>query len=167
MYSIEIIKHKDIKLSNLIDIIDIKSKAWEYSYQEHMQWIENNILPDDIHILLLENNKYVAYLNLVDITLMIDNSNHKGYGVGNVCSIEKGKGYGKKLMKFANNIIIEEKRVGLLFCKDSLVDFYSKTDWKLIEKEHLSLLFDNNMINAMFFNFEKEYNMVTYKDKSF
>ena len=124
MFKLSIFRHCEISFSNLNEIVKIKTKAWNYSFQEQKLWIENNLCSNDIHILLLRDNEYVAYLNLIDIEIFIDNIHFKGYGVGNVCSIEKGKGYGKELMKLLNNKIIEENRVGLLFCKDNLVDFY-------------------------------------------
>ena len=167
MFKLEIIKHNDILISKLIEIINIKSKAWNYSYHEQMQWIEENLCPEDIHILLLKDNEYVGYLNLIDIELSIDNKSYKGYGVGNVCSTEKGKGYGSELMNLLNQKIVLDERVGLLFCKDNLVEFYFKNDWKPIEKKHLSLSFDNILINTMCFNFENRFKLLKYNNRSF
>lgn len=167
MFSIKAILHKELTRSLLDKIIMVKTAAWPYPYEEQKKWIDNNIKGSDIHFLLLKENKAIAYLNLIDIEVDIDNCRKKAFGVGNVCAIEKGKGYGNELMKLTNEYIIEKKRVGLLFCKSELVDFYKKFSWIQLGNSKLVLTFDNNNIETMIYNFNHSINKLQYNGKSF
>lgn len=167
MFSIKAILHKELTSSLLDKIIMVKTAAWPYPYEEQKKWIDNNIKDSDIHFLLLKKNKAVAYLNLIDIEVDIDNCRKKAFGVGNVCAIEKGKGYGKELIKQTNQYIIEKKRVGLLFCKKELVDFYKRFDWSVVEKEELVLAFNNFNIETLVCNQPVTITKLQYNGKSF
>lgn len=167
MYNIEIIEHKNISFSKILDIIDIKSKAWDYPFDKQLQWIETNITNNDLHILLLYDSLYVGYLNLIDINLQLNGGIKKGYGVGNVCSLEKGKGYGRKLMELTNKFIEEREKIGLLFCKFDLVEFYKNNNWQLIDKKKLSISFNNDKIETMLYNSDIKCNELVYKGRIF
>ena len=132
MYRIKIIRHQDIKKSEIDEVINIKSSQWKYCYVEQLNWINKNIKKSDTHIILYLNGKGVAYLNLIDINLIANAEHVKGFGIGNVCAIERGMGYGLELMKLTNTYIIENNKIGILFCKDALIRFYSSLDWKLL-----------------------------------
>ena len=167
MFDSKIIQHADISQKDLDEIINIKSVAWPYSYKKQVEWININIKDSDSHLLLLSENKVVAYLNLISIELIIDNCNYIGLGVGNVCAIEKGQGYGVELMKKVNQFITRQDYLGLLFCKTSLVNFYIKNNWNIIEKKRLELSFANNNIETMIFNSSLLFNKLTYKGRSY
>jgi len=167
MMSITIIKHKELSFNTLIDIIELKSKAWGYSFCDQIEWIRNNMRDNDLHILLKEGDENMAYLNLVDIDIIIDNNVLKCYGIGNVCSSEKGKGYGSKIINLVNQYIIKSNRVGLLFCKSTLVPFYQKNSWKVVNKDKLKLPFDNIQIETMMFQMDKIYSEIIYTGRKF
>jgi len=167
MYKLKIIRHSDLSKADLDEIIKIKSVAWPYPYEKQTEWIKANLKGSDLHLILLKNNEAVAYLNLIDIELEIDNKLFNAFGVGNVCAIQKGEGYGNELMKQTNQYITEKVRIGLLFCKKELVDFYKKYGWNRIDKNKLTLKFNNSNIKTMIFNQLETFIKLQYNGKSF
>lgn len=156
------IPHKDVSGRQLEEIIEIKSKAWPYSFDSQLEWINTNLKESDIHVLLSLNKTNVAYLNLIDIELTLDEIVIDGFGIGNVCATEKGKGWGKEIMTQTNLYLKQRNKIGLLFCKNYLINFYRLNNWKLIEKKKITLSFDNESIGTMIFNCDKEFNNLQY-----
>lgn len=134
------IKHPELSIRELEKIIDLKKIHWKYSTEEHNDWIKKNINDNDIHVLMFENEILVGYMNLVQTEAILNNEKINFSGIGNVCSKEKGKGYGKHLLVGVNNYLSVQKQKGLLLCKDDLVVFYEKFNWKLIDKKLTSKL---------------------------
>lgn len=167
MFELKVIQHAKISKKELNEIITIKSAAWPYPYEKQLEWLNSNLKEFDLHLILLKSNNSVAYLNLNDIELEIDNKPFKAFGVGNVCAIEKGKGYGNELMKKTNQYIIEKKRIGLLFCKKELVNFYVKFNWKLVDKKKLYLTFENCDIQTMILKKNHLVSSLKYNGKAF
>ncbi|WP_151830069.1 GNAT family N-acetyltransferase [Acinetobacter junii] len=150
MFEIKLIKHQDVTDQDIKEVIDLKSKQWSFSLDKQMQWIKNNMKNSDFHMLLLLDKKSVAYLNLIDIELIVNGITRKGLGVGNVCAIEKGKGYGFELMKEANKIITNLNKIGFLFCKEPLLNFYNSLGWEELEPKNYNVRGDN--LKVMIFN---------------
>lgn len=167
MLNITFTLHQDISDNLLDEIISLKSVAWPYPYEEHKKWLNNNLKACDLHVLLSENKKYMAYLNLIDIEVKINKKTHKLLGLGNVCTLIKGKGYGRQLMQQTNQYMKNNKKTGLLFCKKPLDEFYNKTGWSLIDKKKIKLAYDNKIIETMIYNNYIEINTLSYKGKLF
>jgi len=149
------IKHESLH-SDLLDVIcDIKASAWDYSIEEHKKWVEKNINPNDIHVLLKENDTYVGYLNLIQThVLSSDKKIILVLGIGNVCAKIKGKGYGSTLMKLLNNHLSLENTKAILLCKVDLVDFYSKLGYTFNFKVKDNIyLMSINLDDSNFFTF--------------
>ena len=167
MLEIKFIPHKNITASQINEIVNIKSISWPYSYNSQIDWISKNLKENDIHALMYNENSLVAYLNLIDIEIEIDGITISGFGIGNVCAKEKGKGWGTEIITQTNNILVQSKKIGILFCKNSLVNFYSKNKWKLIERENVSLSFENESIETFIYNYYKEIEFLKYLGKAF
>ena len=153
-------KHSQIGQQELEKIVDLKKSHWIYSSEEHLDWIRRNIKAEDIHVLMFEKEKLVAYLNLINIEVIINNTVQPFIGIGNVCSSEKGKRYGSILIEEVNQYLVQQKKYGMLLCKDILVDFYKKFRWVLLDTSLINKVFFKN-INVMLFNFEK--NIISFK----
>lgn len=167
MYKLKKIKHANISKSELHEIIKIKSISWPYSFENQINWLKENITDSDLHLILMKDNVSVAYLNLINIRLEIDKKIFDAFGIGNVCSIEKGMGYGGELIKQTNNYIKLKNRTGLLFCKDELIKFYKINDWKLVDKSLVILPFCEVEINAMIYNSFEIRNEIKYNGRLF
>lgn len=147
MYYLKVIRHSEVTQSDLDEIIKIKSVAWPYPYDEQVNWIENNLTDYDLHVVLLLNKcQPVAYLNLVERDFKVNDDKIAVLGVGNVCSVEPGKGYGSKLMEKVSEYIVDNNKIGLLFCKRELVNFYRKYGWEKRKITNLDSLCINSMV---------------------
>ncbi len=147
-------KHSQIAQQELEKIVDLKKRHWNYTSEEHLNWIERNMKAEDIHVLMFEKEELVAYLNLINTEVIINNTTQPFIGIGNVCSREKGKGYGSILIKEVNQYLFLQNQTGILLCKDTLVGFYSKNDWKLIYKNKVEA--DFSLFYTMVFNINTE-----------
>lgn len=150
MFHIKLIVHKEITEDELNEVIRIKSAQWHYSYEEQLQWIKKNLKNTDIHVLLSLDGRNIAYLNLIDIELFVEGVAVKGFGIGNVCAIQKGKGFGFELMKEVNKTITQLNKVGLLFCKEQLLKYYSSLGWVELSQTEYKINCGNSKV--MVFN---------------
>jgi hypothetical protein len=167
MFNLEFIPHKEVTQEFLDKIIEVKSTAWPYSYEDQLDWINANLKDTDIHVLLYWNKTIQAYLNLIEIEFTLDGNLINGFGIGNVCAKEKGNGWGKELIKQTNRYLTQNNKVGLLFCKEILVRFYSLNNWRLIEKKKLTLSGHDESVETMIFNWEKGFQQLKYIGKPF
>ena len=126
------IRHADASDEIISNVIATKSQAWSYPYESQQVWIANNLSDNDLHVFLYEDEKIEAYLNLIDITPVVNGIPIKAYGIGNVCSCTKRMGYGNKLMKLTNDYLKMVQRAGLLFCHEHVEPFYAKCGWTKI-----------------------------------
>ncbi len=167
MYQLELIRHKEATKSQLDEVIRIKSITWTHPYELQIDWFNKNLIDTDIHAILLLDGKSVAYLNLIDISINIDGETINGYGIGNVCSIVKGKGWGKEIMMLTNRFLEKENKTGLLFCRDRVLQFYKKCKWNIINKKKLTLNFNNDSIETMIFNRNLVFEHLEYIGRTF
>lgn len=131
----KVIKHSDITEDELRQIVQLKDQHWPYGLESQKHWIDNNIIIDDYHLCGMDDNILVAYMAIVHVDLEIDSQRIDCLGLSNVCvdkNVEK-KGFGGKLVSEANRFIIAKKLTGLLLCKESLVPFYQKYGWRLLD----------------------------------
>jgi len=152
MYNIRFVEHHSADKSLIEDVIRIKSIAWPYSYSDQLNWISKNLKGNDIHVLLDDEDHSIAYMNLIDTSIRTSAGMRSCFGVGNVCSAETGKGYGKELLNHVNRYIVFHQRIGLLFCKLHLIQFYLRNSWILVERDNVSLGFPSDGIFTMIYN---------------
>lgn len=150
----------------MTEICILKAIRWEYSLEQHKKWMIENIQSNDFHVLIKDVQKPIAYTNLVDITTIINNENVNVRGVGNVCTSETGKGFGNVLMEEVNAVLTQNQWKGILLCKDHLVPYYEKFDWKLINKNAVKAE-KYSEINFMIYNFENTITSLEYNDRNF
>lgn len=151
MKSVKFILHSHITEELLDLIISVKSIAWPFSYEDQKKWIDKNIKYEDIHVLLFENDKPLAYLNLIKIDFHLDKDLISGYGIGNVCAAQKGMGWGKELMYGVNDYLKTNEQIGVLFCKEPLIKFYTENGWILITSNYLDFEMPNEQIYCMIY----------------
>lgn len=167
MYEVLLVEHNQVTTELLKKIITIKSAAWTYSCEAQLDWINRNLKDSDIHVLLLLDKNPVAYLNLIQIEFKLDSITHEGFGIGNVCAIEKGKGWGKWLLNVVNEYIIKNNKIGLLFCKNELIKFYSEIGWELVSSNNVFFTCLDSNTNVFSFNLPINYKQIEYIGKPF
>lgn len=168
MFELTTITHSEISSEQLDQIIKIKSVAWPYSYEEQLKWINNNLKETDIHVILMnEKNQPIAYLNLITIEIILDNKPVSAYGIGNVCALEMGEGWGKELLLRTNEFLVKQQKIGLLFCKDALVKFYIKNNWTLIAPNFLCIGEGKDVNTMLFDSASRHFEKLEYHGKLF
>jgi hypothetical protein len=167
MYTIKFINHSEITEELLNEIIKVKTAAWPYNYADQQDWIKKNLKSSDIHVLLTNDEKSIAYMNLIKIEFNLDSIKFSGYGIGNVCALEKRKGWGKELLISVNNYLNDNEHIGILFCKQALVKFYSIHGWVLIENEKLVLKKASENIKCMISNKKLNFKKLEYSGELF
>lgn len=118
--------HKDISILELFRIIIFKKSVWSYSLFSHYFWLKKNINKTDYHFYLLFEKRFIAYLNIIDLNLNIDGQNLYGLGNLSVTNRQRGRGHAKYLVNKALEFTKKSNSVILLFCDETLVDFYEK-----------------------------------------
>lgn len=160
---IKYIKHEKIDVETIKQICEIKEENWKYSIQEQKNWITENIKNNDVHVLIFsDDKKLIGYANLIHGNCLINNSVDREFlGVGNVCvNFQfKKKGIGKFIMNNINDYIVKHDTIGILFCRNKLIDFYLKCDWNLFNSNNITTLFDLTSITTLGYNIEKTNNI--------
>ena len=131
-FKTKFVRHSDMKSDEIQKIISVKQQYWDYSFESQMKWINDNLFDDDYHLWFeLNTGEIIAYLNIVNLDVRVDESNKRLLGIGNVC-VDKnvlGNGLGKLLMQTANYYIKNTNEVAILLCKKHLLGFYQKAGW--------------------------------------
>lgn len=165
-FATSLIKHSEISEDELTTICKLKAVRWEYSLEQHKKWMLENIQPNDFHVIIKDGERPIAYTNLVDINAIINSENVGVRGIGNVCTSETGKGFGNILMEEVNTVLQQNQWKGILLCKDHLIPYYEKFDWKLIDKNIMKTE-KFSEINFMIYNFEDTVTSLEYNDRNF
>jgi len=166
MSNVIYIRNDQLTHDLLAEIIKVKSVAWPYCYEDQVSWIKSNLKDSAVHVLLLQNQKVVAYLNLIEIELLVNTFIHNSYGIGNVCVLEKGDGWGGELIKHINIYLKSIGKIGLLFCNNQLVKFYSANNWRSINEVKLIFQLKSNE-HVMVFNLPENFNQIEYHGTPF
>ncbi|HRX97845.1 MAG TPA: hypothetical protein P5514_12935 [Bacteroidales bacterium] len=167
METVKIIKHQDISYNEKLEICKIKSVFGNYSVESQLKWMDKNLDSNDLHFLVYDNKKLIAYSNFINISIIINNDIIKAIGVGNVCSAEQAKGYGKLLMQQVNSFIKSKDIVGVLLCKESLIKFYENYSWIRIAKEKMKLHFTSEHVELMLYNYKTSIDSLEYSGDTF
>lgn len=166
MTELEIIKHNDIFFRDLLRAIAVKNIAWPHSVESQVKWIIANMQPDDLHVFLIENGEELAYMTLSPVTAAMNGVYTPFMGVGCVCSANPGMGGGKLLIISANKFFDKNNYKGLLFCKQNLIGFYSKYNWKLVPPERVHFNTPHEGVFTMTYNCE-DVERLDYADRFF
>lgn len=73
-----------------------------------------------------DNNKIVSFGMLKPITINYLGKKYNFFGIANIISIKKGKGYGKILIKSMLDYLKKTGKSGLGFCDGKISEFYRK-----------------------------------------
>lgn len=142
---------KELSEQQIIEINNLKQQHWKYSEAEHMRWFRENIRQDDKHVLLREDGELAAYLNLVNVKVLVGDKSFSMLGIGNVCvsADREGLGVGAVLMAATNSYLKRKELCGILFCRDKVLDFYARVGWTKTNTKEIKIegkLCDCNMM---------------------
>jgi hypothetical protein len=146
------------------EICLLKDKQWKFGLKSQLKWFKNNIKKNDLHSLFYIKSKLVGYTLLGKRTCKIENLNKKTqYLLLDTLVIDKKYRNAKLsniLMNFNNTIIKQSGISSFLICKDKLISFYMKYDWKKLNKRSFITADYALSSNGMIFNklnFDKKY----------
>lgn len=135
-FEIKFIENFKLNEDLIREIIRVKQHHWNYSYDEHKKWIDNNINHDEHHLIVLDSySQVIAYLNIVKTSIIYNDIEEEVLGVGNVC-VDKnyfGQGIGLLIMGICNYYLKSFDKRSILLCKSNLINFYEKSGWKKYE----------------------------------
>ncbi len=152
------IKQSGLRDSDYDKIINLKSQYWKYAYESQIKWINDNICDDDIHVLLYDHNHAAAYLTICHLECIMDGRENKAYGIGSVCvdQMLRGRGYGIRLVKKVNEMLIEMDEYAFLLCRPELISFYKKCGWYEIKSN--KIMVNNRNYNEIVMSFNCDLN---------
>ena len=111
------------------------------SFAEH-RWWHSPPADDDLWFLVRDGEKLVGSVRLVHRKITTPVGDLLVAGIGNVCSDpdNPGSGGGWRGMFAAQRYIKNSDKIdfGLLFCSDSLVEYYSALRWKIVENKFIA-----------------------------
>lgn len=154
------IKNKEISQLLIDKICKFKMKYWKYNLNSQLNFFYENHNNDDLHFILMNKNKILAYNVLKKrIFTKLDKSKKnvkKYFFLFDSFLVDKNlrnQNLGSKHLK-ENKIYL--KRIGkpsFLLCKKKLIDFYTKNDWKLIKNKNFIVKNYRKKKYLMSFNF--------------
>ena len=162
--SVKVIDNDKLSEDILTQICQIKSAFGNYSLESQKKWIRKNLSENDKHFLVYDEFNLIAYSNLIDTSILLNKENRKVIGIGNVCTENKGFGYGKLLMKEINDFILKQNKIGFLLCKHDLISFYKKYCWNVIGESDSET---DNKIFYMIYNQNSKLSDFEYLERKF
>lgn len=151
----KVVKHGNLSMAEGLRIAYLKDQHWPYGLESQILWMKDSIELDDAHLLGEEqdgNNMVLkAYSTLTNLRIEIDEQHIDCIGVGGVC-VDKAIqhfGIGRLLMNEARKYINSQNKLGILLCKDMLVPFYEKCDWRLLHYQSASVAGNNYVHDVM------------------
>ena len=136
-YEISIKNTIELSDKDLYELIRLKQQYWAYDEVMQKEWFDNNIEPCDYHILVRSNDSLLAYLNIVNINVDLNDKQIGMLGIGNVCvdQAHAKTGIGSVIIGIANSFIKSREMCGVLLCRNNVTGFYKKNQWNLVVSE--------------------------------
>ncbi len=153
---------KNLSKHLIKNIIYLKMEHYKYNFNNQYKWFKKNIQNMDKHNLALFKNEIIGYTCLRQKKILIGRKKILKILLFDTCVVKKKKrnaGIGTKLMNYNNKIISKSKKPSLLLCKQKLIKFYKKFNWKNIKKS--KVLFVDHKQNKLFimsYKFTKKIN---------
>lgn len=169
-YKIKIIRHSDIDEKTVLHIIALKRQHWNYSCDSQLNWLSTHLSGNDTHVCMGSNDHLIAYMNAVELKIIADGETGSACGIGNICvdRSHSKMGWGLSLLSFYHCILKESGRKGILLCRDELVDYYNKCNWKPIDKSVAIFIAEKRfLLNSMIINWNIAPQKSLFIDKMF
>ena len=161
---VKIFKTYQLSKKNINQICKLKNTHWNYGVKSQLNFFKKNYNSQDNHICIINKNEIIAY-NCLRIRKYITNKNYDYYLFDALIVSKKfrGNNLSSLLMIYNNFIIKKSKLCSILVCNQSLVKFYKKFNWILINRKKIKnksffpekklMIFNKNAIK----NFNKFY----------
>ena len=94
------------------------------------------------YFLLYDAKKLVAFGRLHDVTITFKQKTYHILGIASIVAVEKGEGYGTKLVEAITKYIKQNEKTGIGFCAREVAAFYKKCDCGILKKTDMFLYKD-------------------------
>lgn len=164
-YILKVLKKKKINSNIKKQILKLKKQHYKFSIKKQLKWFEENINSDDYHNLLFSKKVLIGYNCLRSTEIFITKKKNiikKKFYLFDTLVLNKkfrNLGLSKKIMISSNKIILNKKCLGLLFCNNKMINYYSKFGWKFLKKEQI-ISKRSSRLNTMIFNFNNKKNKI-------
>jgi len=159
---LKILKKNKINKRLINKISKLKNQQWKHGVKSNIKWFQEKIEEDDIHFILFNESKIIAYNCLrkkkfltkqkIKNTLYIFDSLI-------VCKKYRNKGLGK-FITIANLIFLNKLKLkSFLLCKKEKLPFYQNIGWKFYKNIRIKLTNHSSNNLKMFYNFSKPLNI--------
>jgi hypothetical protein len=142
-YKIRVLSKAKLNNDLKSQIFELKKTHYHYSLKSQKNWFQQNINPNDKHLLLFMNDKIIGY-NLLRIKKLKIYYKHKiilqnCYLFDTLILNQKYRNRGlSKMITNKSNLIIKDKNYySFLLCLKKLVSYYRKFHWNLIPKNKI------------------------------
>jgi hypothetical protein len=152
---LEVKFQKNNRINNIYlnKIINLKIKEWKFNYKSQVNWLKENVLPNDLHVTLEYKKKLIGYTMLRERFLNINKRSKKKFYLFDTHVINKtfrGKqkdGFhpSRILMKKIQIFIIKKKKISFLLCNKNLIKYYKFFGWKIINKKKIKVKNEKNL----------------------
>lgn len=161
-YEIKIKQTSELTPDELKAIIRLKQQHWNYDDASQLAWFQKNVTEEDIHLLVLEGQALIAYLDAVWVDVKLNGNPMRALGVGNVCVAKShtNSGVGAMLIAALNFRLKSDDICGFLLCKDPLVGFYQKSNWKLLNAANITVAGAAFSHNAMGYHLPRNFDKI-------
>jgi hypothetical protein len=136
---VQLMKGNDVP-QNLFNFIN-KSRIKEYG--DKVNLFSKRHHRDTYFFFVKENGKIVTFGLLRNIDINYIDKNYNILGIGGILSVEKGKGYGKILIKSMIKFLKKKNKTGLGFCGQKKKIFYKKAGLKVKDKLNQRFIMKN------------------------
>lgn len=121
-------------IDNFITCTDLKKE---------LNSLKNSESKGSTFFFVKDRNKIVSLGQLIPLKIKYLGKNYNLFGISNMISIKKGKGYGKILVQAMKDFLIKKQKTGLGFCHKGNVKFYKKS----------GLIVENKLKNRFFYDY--------------
>ena len=149
------IKTSELSNERINQILELKESNWKYGIASQQHWFRKNVFPNDIHNLLLINDKLKGYTFLGNRNLEISKESKKfSYLLFSTLILDEDfRQFNNlsNLMKLNHKIISSTKKPSFLLCKQNKIKMYKFFGWTQLQND----LFDvpdhsTNLVGLVF-----------------
>jgi len=155
-------RKKELTNSEVNLICALKDSEWKYGLSSQKKFFEKFQKKNDLCNFLYFKNDLVGFTVLRKRLYRYNNIRGDFLLLDSMILKKKYRknNFKELLMNFNNQIIKLENKFGILFCKNQLLKFYKKFNWKKYEKKKLKVEGYNKIDYVMAFNFKKNYKKI-------
>tara|TARA_B100000579_G_scaffold134666_1_gene109024 strand:- start:2919 stop:3434 length:516 start_codon:yes stop_codon:yes gene_type:complete len=137
-------KSYQLSMKEIKEICILKDSHYKFGTKSQNEWFRAHIKRNDIHNVILNNSELVGYTCLRKKNVMINKipNNYLRFDTLIIKRNYRKKGLSSLLMTLNNQIIKNNNMLSFLLCNKSVISFYKKCNWKILNSSKYNLFED-------------------------